>query len=218
MAYFHSPRIITQGLILCLDPANAKSYPGSGTQINDLVSNNNLSFTNVTHSSANKGILNFNGTNAYAEMDSHFPTSTNQTISFWFKSNNFSAEQILMGRVFGTNNCITLRNNRIHKSRDNAYRTIRSDFQDDTWYFVTVISINNVNETKIYVNGEEEALETNSTSNRVSSTSLIGARNISSTIELFFNGSFGPLYIHNRMLTDQEVMQNFKATKSRFGL
>ncbi len=36
MALSHSPRIVTDGLVLYLDAANTKSYPGSGTTWNDV--------------------------------------------------------------------------------------------------------------------------------------------------------------------------------------
>jgi len=41
MALAHSPRIVTDGLVLCLDAGNAKSYPGSGTTWTDLSGNGN---------------------------------------------------------------------------------------------------------------------------------------------------------------------------------
>ena len=31
MAFFHSPKIVTSGLVLALDALNPQSYPGSGT-------------------------------------------------------------------------------------------------------------------------------------------------------------------------------------------
>jgi len=37
---YTGPHIITDGLALCWDPANPKSYPGSGTSINDLIGSN----------------------------------------------------------------------------------------------------------------------------------------------------------------------------------
>ena len=39
MGLSHSPKIVTDGLVLCLDAANAKSYPGSGTTWYDLSGN-----------------------------------------------------------------------------------------------------------------------------------------------------------------------------------
>lgn len=41
MSLLHSPRIVTDGLVLCLDAANKKSYPGSGTTWFDLSGRNN---------------------------------------------------------------------------------------------------------------------------------------------------------------------------------
>jgi len=36
MGTYYNPRIVTNGLVLALDAANAKSYPGSGTAWTDL--------------------------------------------------------------------------------------------------------------------------------------------------------------------------------------
>ena len=41
MALAHSPKIVTDGLVLCLDAGNPKSYPGSGTTWYDLSGNGN---------------------------------------------------------------------------------------------------------------------------------------------------------------------------------
>ena len=39
MGISYNPRTITDGLVLCLDAANTKSYPGSGTTWADLSGN-----------------------------------------------------------------------------------------------------------------------------------------------------------------------------------
>jgi hypothetical protein len=41
MGIAYNPRTITDGLVLCLDAANPKSYPGSGTTWTDLSGNGN---------------------------------------------------------------------------------------------------------------------------------------------------------------------------------
>ena len=49
MGLSHSPRIVTDGLVLCLDAANKRSYPGAGTTWTDLTANkNNGTLTNMT--------------------------------------------------------------------------------------------------------------------------------------------------------------------------
>jgi hypothetical protein len=44
MSYSNGPRIVTDGLVLCLDAGNSKSYPGSGTTWYD-ISGNGKNFT-----------------------------------------------------------------------------------------------------------------------------------------------------------------------------
>ena len=69
MTLQHSPRIITDGLVLCLDAANKLSYPGSGDVWTDLAGSNNGALTNgPTFSSANGGNINFDGTNDYCSF------------------------------------------------------------------------------------------------------------------------------------------------------
>ena len=59
--------IVTEGLILCLDAANVKSYPGSGTTWTDLTTNDNdvTSINSPTYSNDNAGFFGFNGSNQY---------------------------------------------------------------------------------------------------------------------------------------------------------
>ena len=47
MSLSHNPRIVTSGLVMLLDAANPKSYPGTGTTWSDLSGNgNNGTLTN----------------------------------------------------------------------------------------------------------------------------------------------------------------------------
>ena len=39
MGLFHSPKIVTDGLVLALDPTNTKSYSGTGDTIIDVTNN-----------------------------------------------------------------------------------------------------------------------------------------------------------------------------------
>jgi hypothetical protein len=67
MGLGHSPKIVTSGLVLYLDAANPKSYPGSGTNIVDVSKNNNtISLTNGTSFNNNlNGFFSFDGVNDY---------------------------------------------------------------------------------------------------------------------------------------------------------
>ena len=72
MALAHSPRIVRDSLLLYLDAANTKSYPGSGTTWTDLSSkNNNPTLTNgPTFDSDNMGSIVLDGTNDIVEFSS----------------------------------------------------------------------------------------------------------------------------------------------------
>jgi hypothetical protein len=88
VALSHSPSIVTNGLILCLDAANPKSYPGSGTTWTDLSGNGNTgTLTNgPTYSSANLGSIKFDATDDYVVInDSNtLDLTTALTLSIWF--------------------------------------------------------------------------------------------------------------------------------------
>lgn len=65
MSIYGGPDIITDGLVFCLDAANSKSYPGTGTAWTDLSGNdNNGTLTNgPTFDSSNGGSIVFDGVN-----------------------------------------------------------------------------------------------------------------------------------------------------------
>ena len=59
---YNIKKMVTDGLVLCLDAANTKSYPGSGTTWSDLIESNNGTLVNgPTYSSADGGSIVFDG-------------------------------------------------------------------------------------------------------------------------------------------------------------
>lgn len=93
MGINHQGPIVTDGLVLCLDAANPKSYPGSGTAWMDLSGNgNNGTLTNgPTYNSGNKGSIVFDGVNDYVRTNYQLQQLTfNQfSVSSWCNSSNF---------------------------------------------------------------------------------------------------------------------------------
>ena len=71
MSLRHSPRLVTDKLVVCFDSLNPTSYPGSGSTWYDLSGNNNHCSFNATPTYAN-GVFTFNGT-------SHYGTITNNS-------------------------------------------------------------------------------------------------------------------------------------------
>lgn len=113
MAFQRGPNIVTNGLVLALDAANPKSYPGSGTTWRDLCRNNNGTLVNgPTFSSADGGSILFDGVDDFANLGQagNFPTTQSFTVSIWFKTSYAgSNQQQVIGKsnlVFATNNYI----------------------------------------------------------------------------------------------------------------
>ena len=92
MSCIRGPSIVTNGLVLCLDAANIKSYAGTGTAWNDLSGNSRTgTLTNgPTYSGTNGGSIVFDGVNDYVQTPSLSLTGneTNLTLSCWFKPAN----------------------------------------------------------------------------------------------------------------------------------
>ena len=94
MALIHSvPQTVTEGLVLYLDPANIKSYPGSGNTLNDMTSNQiNLSGTTLnTTTDAGATVFNFNGStqisSTFTPISNSGPDGQNAwSLAWWSRS------------------------------------------------------------------------------------------------------------------------------------
>lgn len=87
----------------------------------------------------------------------------------------------------------------------------------DQWYYITgVFDWANTTLT-MFINGEQANSSTLTTANSVSSTTVayIGARNANSAV---FRGEIGPISLHDRALSVEEIKQNFNAIRGRFGI
>ena len=212
MALFHSPSIVTNGLVLCLDAANRKSYPGSGTTWTDLSGNgrNGTLFNTPTFSSANGGFLGFDGSNQ--RVISSLPILTSHTTSIWFRTFNTagSEKQILdTNDIFG----MSIVSNKFH-----SYTGV-SNFSNQTvannvWYNWVVTCTNSPsNSLKFTINGVVDG--------NFSSYYQITGPTISIAYSIGVNGRFltadiGAFSVYNRALTAAEIAQNFNALKSRY--
>ena len=95
MGLGHSPRIVTDGLVLCLDAANARSYPGTGTTWTDMKGGNNGTLANSPTFNNNGSLSHFSlsGSNdniKIAESSTlNFQPTQPFSVFCWFKKENF---------------------------------------------------------------------------------------------------------------------------------
>ena len=71
MGFYRGPNISKDGLVLALDPASPKSYPGTGTTWFDLSGNSNDTtlFNSPTYTNSNVHTFNFDEVDDYAKVN-----------------------------------------------------------------------------------------------------------------------------------------------------
>jgi hypothetical protein len=236
MAHFHSPRIVTDGLVLALDAANTKSYPGSGTVWTDLSGNGyNFTLTNgPTFTFDNPSNISFDGVDDRASqstLSSFFldPLTESITISIWLYipsvatwSNGNRGSIIGKGGFAGsfglvrqtTDNVIQFWIRGITSGSGGAQATISRD----TWVYVTGTWSNPT--STLYINGAfSNSAAVSPVGGLNNATYFIGnAISFSGSSGNQFQGSIAYMKFYNRALTAQEIQQNYNATKGRYGL
>ena len=199
MATITGPNLVTDGLVLSLDAASARSYPGSGSTWSDLSGNSHdftIDSTGFTYNAggwfdmADGGVIN----------DDNITDSTTSTIVFWMRTTDvqalfwsdgngssylgaYSSGNKFYNNEFGSP---TLFMNTVSKA--NIYDSIRTG----EWLMVEFKSANmsQTNPNKFNTYGSYQ----------------------------FGDGDIAIIQIYNRNLTAAESLQNFNAFRSRFGI
>lgn len=230
-------KIITDGLVLHLDAAQLRSYPGSGTTWTDLSGNgNNGTLTNgPTFNSANGGSIVFDGTNDYVVINNTITNSllSGLTFNIWARRNvlaihglivNFDSSSLGQGFDFRlTSNTIDMlyftNGANIIGRRSSTFPSINS------WNNIVGLWNGTINPSgfSIYLNGirvdnSNLAIGTVSTIVNGGANLEIGRERYVSGPTSYFNGNISQASIYNRALSATEITQNYNATKSRFGL
>ena len=223
MARFVGPRIVTSGLVLQLDAANTKSYPGSGTTWTDLSGNNNTStLTNgPTFSSANGGSIVFDGSNDQATVSSSSSVNFTDVVSLssWFNFTVLPTGEVPLIRKndqwqLGLLNATTIRC-LVRTNGTNGWvegNDVSYTFLTNTWY--NMVMTYNGSNMLIYVNNVLVKTAT------VTGAILTNANiiQIGYLLTVFLNGNISNCSIYNRALTAAEVQQNYNALRGRFGI
>lgn len=238
MAYKNGPKIVTNGLVLCLDAALRKSYPGSLNTWYDLSGNgNNGTLVNgVAYDSGNGGSLIFDGVDDRVDgtiTGSIFTGSFTQ--SAWIYKLN--ANQIWQG-VFTnsspqTNNTylMTFGNgsaqapfnsvgaNQVGVSGSGIFLDIGTHI--NKWLYITITKTGST--LNIYCYKDGSLLQTSGTitwngGNFATTNNYQIGRHWAGGAIVPFQGNISNVLIYNLLLTPQEIQQNYLATKGRFGL
>ena len=253
MAYHNNPRIVTDGLVICLDANAKRSYNGSGSTWTDLVGNGNAAITNAVYNSGGYFTLDGNGDYFVIDDDSSsvMADNTNFTLEFWCakdQDNSNTSPMMLHYRgssgypgltfiAYGTNG---------NYSDYGFVCEVDNDQDGDGTAGTTIFSKRNVSIDpngwaqhvgvyekfgtthygKVYLDGvyKDQATTTNSLVWKKPTSPYNGGITIGSSAHSVGNtthgyeGKMAIIRIYNRALSEAEILQNYEAHKSRFGL
>lgn len=218
IAYYGN--IVTSGLVLNLDAAKRDSYPGSGTTWRDISGNgNNGTLTNgPTFNSNNYGSIVFDGIDDYALTNYDGILGTNpRSFAVWFKPNS-SANKNLMGygqQVSKKMWDILLYNGNIGIHLYNSGAEAGTPYTVGVWQYITFTYTHPT--IYSYMNGVYKNSYTDSSIDTGAIKKLNIARG-AYDVYAYYNGIVANIQIYNRALSPSEILQNYNATKTRYGL
>lgn len=226
MSLQHSPQIVTDGLVLCLDAANRKSYTGSGTVWNELSNNMSAELVNSpTFNSQNNGFFQFvaddfaripNNTTLDTQTPSvevWIKTNTTNQNGFWFEKGTVNTQYSL----FQESNNIQWRQRYVAGLTTLSTNTA-TYVNTSNWY--QVVGTFTSGRRRLYINGNlvnsDAHTGTMSTNSGGMSIGVFGG--FSGGRGYHYNGNLAICRVYNKELTPAEILQNYNALKGRFDL
>jgi hypothetical protein len=231
MAFNYSPKIVTDGLVLYLDAANQYSYVSGSTSWNDISRTGaNGTLTNgPTYNSANGGSIVFDGTNDYVQTTYNTDLLTGYTLSAWFNPFSLSLNGPIIFKPDSTYLSPNFGNiTRFYINTSGVldfFWTNSSQFyiastplpSANIWYHAVGVYSSANNSISLYLNGVLKSTTTTSGTTIVANQPYLIGRT-DPTNNIYFKGNISQTLIYNRALSATEVLQNYNATKTRFGL
>jgi hypothetical protein len=222
------PRIVKDGLVFHLDASVSRSYSGTGSTIWSDLSNvrtNGKLFSGAAFTSENSGGISFDGTDDYFITDS---------ASAFNGFANISAE--ITFKLIGTISNYKHIFNKPLNTNGGTWALYSGNFTNRlTWYLnadgntfsFTDVVVNNIyhyamtydlNTIKTFVNGILTSSVSYTSSLSYDNAKPINIGRFDTTGYLGANVIVYSAKVYNRALSAQEILQNYNATKGRYGL
>jgi hypothetical protein len=220
---------VTTNLVLYYDPSNLSSYPGTGTTINDLSGNGlNGTMSNITYTSP---YFTYNGTSSQVQVADNVllePGSGDWTMEVWVNQSVLGNDVVLGkfnngGLSANVSYSIRTTNTTYYTQIGNGIGVVNSTNYTGTigtWYQLVYVFTNVVSNTlETFVNGVSIGSVAHSLASVLNSANplYIGSYN-GGEYPQWFDGKIGITRLYNASLTSTQVLQNFNADKSKYGL
>jgi hypothetical protein len=220
---------VTSNLVLYYDPSNPSSYPGTGTTINDLSGNGlNGTMSNITYTSP---YFTYNGTSSQVSIADNVllePGSGDWTMEVWVNQSVLGNDVVLGkfnngGLSANVSYSIRTTNTTYYTQIGNGIGVVNSTNYTGTigtWYQLVYVFTNVASNTlETFVNGVSIGSVAHSLASVLNSTNplYIGSYN-GGEYPQWFDGKIGITRLYDASLTSSQVLQNFNADKSKYGL
>ena len=223
----YNPSVVRDGLMIYLDAANKASYPGTGNTWYDLKRNRNFTLQNSPPfvPDAAGGSIGFTAANSHwAVSSTSLPTLTRFTAEVWHYYtgvNSASAPAIISETYPGTNGRIN-----INLGSQSGASELRISYFNGAWnnsasYSLTagnwyhIVGTYDGANLRLYINGVNEVTTANTGTPAANSSGIrLMARWDSNQ---YWGGNLSTVKIYDRALSQAEVLQNYHATKKRYG-
>lgn len=229
MALHHNPRTVTNSLLYLYDPADLRSYPGSGGTVYDLIGTSNGTFAgSAAYNSAGLGSLDFNGpsTYDYVSISDSTTHTTGQSFTYegWIYFDALSGyDKTIIGKV-GCNIGLLQAGSSMGMC---VFGPNGACASGNTQYFATGTATTGVWAHWVGTYQVGVGIVTYKNGTAVSTVAVTGAIGTYPST-LYIGGSINANYtmdgrvtavrIYSKALSPAEVLQNFEAQRSRFGV
>ena len=227
MGFYRGPNIVTDGLLLAYDAGSERSYSGSGTTASNIIDSSTGTLVNgVAFNSANGGYWEFDGTDDYISIaNANSPQFTaNQafTISYIVYLNRVTGTYMapVMKGSFGSSYGHLIGSGTlflVYTDNDSSPElAISGMLTNDTNKWVSITQTYDGNKIYVYRNGVLAGQSGTGVSLTVNTSNLyLGSNN---STGYYLDGDVATVKMYNKALSASEILQNFNAQKSRFGL
>ena len=230
----YTPLFVTDSLFMKLDATNYIS----GTWTDESGNSNNATINGATWLSADGGIFDLDGTDDTISINHvsglSLNTSTQKTIQVWVKldalpptttqfpifgklSSSFGFDGYWGGIYSSSGQWRALTNGTTFQRSVTSGATVASI---NTWYLFTFISqiTAATNSTKMYINTTLVGATAHGSDSYSESNPLYLGYIGSGVGSFYLNGKIGACYFYTKGLSDQEIINNYNSTKSKYGL
>jgi hypothetical protein len=223
--FYPEENIVTNGLVLNIDPNKSNSYSGYGNTAYDLSGfGNTATLINGTgFIGINGGAFLFDGTNDYISMGTASSVKPTQlTFACFFKINAITSVNVIAGKQgLGSGSAsfaLVVQNGQLHFRISNSSGTeynASTAFSNTSNYNYAVGTYDGSN-LRLYLNGASVGSSSVSISIAYSDSYPLLMGYYASSFAT--NMSIGSLKLYNRALTATEIAQNFNALRGRYNI